>query len=145
MWLEHLAVQHPTPAETYPFPFVSDELDFRPLLEAVICDRLRGRRVHEIARTFHKTLAQAIREAATRLCVSSEVDTIVLSGGVFQNQLLMRDLKMLFRTTGLQLWTNHLVPPNDGGISLGQAAIAAYANEREMNELPRLEQVVTLM
>jgi hydrogenase maturation protein HypF len=54
------------------------------------------------------------------------LDTVVLSGGVFQNELLMEDLKSLLANEPLQMWTNHAVPPNDGGISLGQAALAAF-------------------
>ena len=51
---------------------------------------------------------------------------MVLSGGVFQNELLLQDLKSLLNNGSLQIWTNHAVPPNDGGISLGQAALAAF-------------------
>jgi hydrogenase maturation protein HypF len=51
---------------------------------------------------------------------------VVLSGGVFQNELLMEDLKSLLLDGSLQVWTNHAVPPNDGGVSLGQAALAAF-------------------
>ncbi len=54
------------------------------------------------------------------------MDTVVLSGGVFQNELLLHDLKSLFLEGSLQIFTNHAVPPNDGGISLGQAALAAF-------------------
>ncbi|HEV7553196.1 MAG TPA: hypothetical protein VGP65_16020, partial [Candidatus Angelobacter sp.] len=48
------------------------------------------------------------------------------SGGVFQNELLLHDVKAILDSAGLQIWTNHAVPPNDGGISLGQAALAAF-------------------
>ena len=51
----------------------------------------------------------------------------MLSGGVFQNELLLEDLKSLLEGDALAVWTNHAVPPNDGGISLGQAALAAFA------------------
>ena len=54
------------------------------------------------------------------------LDTVVFSGGVFQNELLLEDLKSLLDGGSLQIWTNHAVPPNDGGISLGQAALAAF-------------------
>jgi hydrogenase maturation protein HypF len=50
-----------------------------------------------------------------------------LSGGVFQNELLLEDIKTLFGSEPVSVWTNHAVPPNDGGISLGQAALAAFA------------------
>jgi hydrogenase maturation protein HypF len=58
------------------------------------------------------------------------VDTVVLSGGVFQNELLMEDLRLLLANEALQVRTNHAVPPNDGGISLGQAAMAAIFEAR---------------
>jgi hydrogenase maturation protein HypF len=54
------------------------------------------------------------------------LDTVVLSGGVFQNELLLDDLKSFLAGDRLEIWTNHAVPPNDGGISLGQAALTAF-------------------
>ena len=50
----------------------------------------------------------------------------MLSGGVFQNELLLEDLKSLLEGGSLRVWTNRAVPSNDGGISLGQAALAAF-------------------
>jgi hydrogenase maturation protein HypF len=58
----------------------------------------------------------------------------VLSGGVFQNELLLRDLKSLLESEHLQIWTNHAVPPNDGGISVGQAALAAFMQAERASE-----------
>jgi len=54
------------------------------------------------------------------------VGAVVLSGGVFQNALLLSDLSLLLGGTGIEVLTNRGVPPNDGGISLGQAALAAF-------------------
>jgi hydrogenase maturation protein HypF len=51
----------------------------------------------------------------------------VLAGGVFQNELLLHDLKSLLEPERLETWTNRVVPSNDGGLSLGQAALAAFA------------------
>jgi hydrogenase maturation protein HypF len=124
MWLEHLARNIPD-AEAYPFPFADGELDFRPLLRSVIRDRLRGRDVKEIARAFHKGVALGVCNAVIQLCRTHAVNAVVFSGGVFQNELLMEDLKSLLATKPIEICTNHAVPPNDGGISLGQAAIAA--------------------
>ena len=124
MWLEQIARSGPE-ADTYPFPFSGDELDFRPLLTAVAEDRNRGRSIHEIARAFQSSIAQGVCNAVQSISDSHELDTVVLSGGVFQNELLLEDLKSLIGRS-LQLWTNHEVPPNDGGISLGQAALAAF-------------------
>ena len=53
-------------------------------------------------------------------------DWINASGGVFQNELLLIDLKYLMEGLHIEVWMNRSVPPNDGGISLGQAAIAAF-------------------
>jgi hydrogenase maturation protein HypF len=125
IWLEQLA-RSARMTEPYPFPFVSAELDFRPLLLAVAQDRVRGRDVREIARSFHGGIAQGLCDAVNEVSRSHVVDTVVLSGGVFQNELLLQDLKSLLTNGPLQVWTNHQVPPNDGGISLGQAALAAF-------------------
>jgi hydrogenase maturation protein HypF len=125
MWLEQLARGAPVSAP-YPFPFAGEELDFRPLLRAMIDDRLRERNVREIARSFQLGIAAGLHGALTAISRAHGVDTVVLSGGVFQNELLLEDMKSLFESGSLNLWTNHAVPPNDGGISLGQAALAAF-------------------
>jgi hydrogenase maturation protein HypF len=125
MWLEQLARSVPA-TETYPFPFTGQELDFRPLLRSVVLDRFKNRHVGEIARAFQRGLAKGLRDALVATCKTQQIDVIVLSGGVFQNELLLTDLKELLASEKLKVWTNHVVPPNDGGISLGQAAIAAF-------------------
>jgi len=126
IWLEQLARgASTTEADPYPFPFIENELDFRPLLHAVARDRVRGCDVREIARSFQRGVAQGLRDALRVVSRVHKLDTVVLSGGVFQNELLLEDLKSLIAGS-LQVWTNHAVPPNDGGISLGQAALAAF-------------------
>jgi hydrogenase maturation protein HypF len=134
MWLERLA-SRACAIDAYPFPFVDNELDFRPLLESIIADRLQDRDKGEIASRFHRAIAQGLRDAVGTLSRQHNVDTVVLSGGVFQNELLRRDLKILLEQESLQMWTNHIVPPNDGGISLGQAALAALANRGQIGAL----------
>jgi hydrogenase maturation protein HypF len=125
IWLEQLARTAP-PEDAYPFPFTARELDFRPLLRALVDDRLRGRNAAEIARAFQRGVAQGLRDAATEICESCGVDTVVLSGGAFQNDLLLEDFRSLVADKALSIWTNRSVPSNDGGISLGQAALAAF-------------------
>jgi len=136
MWLERLAraAQSETRAaiRAYPFPLIGSELDFRPLLCAVIADRLSGRNPAEIARAFQFGIAEGLATAIVTLCRvhgrdGRDLDTIVLSGGVFQNELLLEDLKSLLDNQPVRVWTNRAVPPNDGGISLGQAALAAFS------------------
>ena len=125
IWLEQLAKGAST-TDSYQFPFTGRELDFRPLLESVICDRTRGRSTREIARAFQRGIAHGVYNSIRTVCEEHGVRTVVLSGGVFQNELLLEDLKPLLEQEHLQVWTNHAVPPNDGGISLGQAALAAF-------------------
>ena len=136
IWLEHLA-KRAAVADAYPFPFVNGELDFRPL-QAIVRDRMRGRDVTEIARAFQRGVARGLRHALTTLSGERDVDTVVLSGGVFQNELLLRDLKDLLEPQRLHIWVNSAVPSNDGGISLGQAALAAFAKAEPMQPETRL-------
>ena len=124
MWLEHVARQEPGAADGYPFPLVGDELDFRPLLDRLVEDRVRGKSPAAIARAFHRGLAQGVADAVNSL--GSGFDTVVLSGGVFQNEMLLADLRSQLTGAGREVWINSAVPPNDGGISLGQAALAAF-------------------
>jgi hydrogenase maturation protein HypF len=125
MWLEQTA-RAAAITEPYPFPCAGQELDFRPLLQALVRDRLRGRPLAEIARAFQRGLARGLRDAVVNICQARETNIVVFSGGVFQNELLLEDLKSLFDLEKHEVWTNHAVPPNDGGISLGQAALAAF-------------------
>jgi hydrogenase maturation protein HypF len=135
MWLERLASSAFT-GEAYPFPFDGAELDFRPLLENIIRDRMQNRDKSEIARAFQLGVAEGLRNALATLRETQGIDTVALSGGVFQNELLLRDLKQLLEDQHLEIWTNHAVPANDGGISLGQAALGAFA-------IPRLGTALT--
>ena len=124
MWLEHIAHAAP-PRDAYPFLLSGAELDFRPLLLAVAEDRRRGRDPGEIARAFQLGIAQGLCGALETLSRQTAIPTVVLSGGVFQNEMLLEDIQSLVAAGRLRIWTNHAVPPNDGGISLGQAAMAA--------------------
>jgi hydrogenase maturation protein HypF len=124
MWLEHLA-RTSKPQDDYPFPMTAGVLDFHPLLSAVALERQRGRDPGEIARAFHLGIARGVGDALEVLSGQTGIHTVVLSGGVFQNEMLLSDLQSILADLGLRVWTNHAVPPNDGGISLGQAAVAA--------------------
>ncbi len=125
IWLEQLARSAPR-SGAYPFPISGNTLDFRPVLAAVIRDRLNGRDEREIARAFHASVARTLWQAAEQLCEASSIDLVVLSGGVFQNELLLSEITSCASRSTLEIWTNRAVPPNDGGISLGQAASACY-------------------
>jgi hydrogenase maturation protein HypF len=125
LWLEQLA-RASAASDAYPFPMDGVTLDFRPLLSAVVQDRLRGREPAVIARAFQRGVAGGLCAAVKTLCESHGARTTVLSGGVFQNEMLLQDAKAMLEPEGIRIWTNAWVPPNDGGISLGQAALAAF-------------------
>ena len=124
MWVENIA-RSACEIDCYLFPFLDGELDFRPLLRAVAEERARGRTPEVIARAFQRGIARGLTHAIKEIASQENVDAVVLSGGVFQNELLLEDLKQELRDDRLRLWTNQAVPANDGGISLGQAALAA--------------------
>jgi hydrogenase maturation protein HypF len=125
MWLEQLA-RRSRGAAPYPFPFTDGELDFRPLLRELAGDRSRGSSPEDCARAFQAGVAYGLGAAAVALCQAHRLDTVALSGGVFQNDLLLEDVKASLSSEPIEIWTNRAVPPNDGGISLGQAALAAF-------------------
>jgi hydrogenase maturation protein HypF len=125
IWLEQLAR---TASNTgfYPLPFDQNVLDWRYALRAIINERIQGRPPAEIARSFQRSVAVGLTRAIHEVSIEHGVGTIVLSGGVFQNELLLEDMRSLTKGTPLVIWTNSAVPTNDGGVSLGQAAIGAW-------------------
>jgi hydrogenase maturation protein HypF len=128
MSLEQLARRAPR-GRSYSFPIDGPTLDFRCLLERLIADRLHGHDAAEIARGFQRAIATGVSQAILQFCEEYSTRTAVLSGGVFQNELLLEDIKETLAPSDVRLWVNSLVPPNDGGVSLGQAAIAAVEKQ----------------
>ncbi|HYZ78385.1 MAG TPA: hypothetical protein VE596_13525 [Gaiellaceae bacterium] len=92
------------------------------LVRAVHDDLAAGRPREEIAAAFH----EAVAAASAGLCAeAAEPRTIVLSGGTFQNLRLLSSTRTRLERLGFRVLTHRRVPPNDGGISYGQAAVAA--------------------
>jgi len=109
----------------YPWPFDGRSWDHAPLLSAILDDLEAGVSTGMVALRFHEALAAGVVRAACELAVRRPYERVVLSGGVFQNGLLLeRTLQGLDKVDILH-WRNERVPTNDGGISLGQAAMAA--------------------
>jgi hydrogenase maturation protein HypF len=127
MELEWLATGQP-PAGAYPFELTAGEpvqIDTRPLIRAVAADVGRGEVAARIARRFHTTLVELIATVCGQLRQATGLTTVVLSGGVFLNALLTAEVEARLGEEGFRVYRHHLVPPNDGGLSLGQLAIAA--------------------
>ncbi len=111
----------------YPSSFSDGEvcqIDTRPLIAAVAADADAGTAAAVIARRFHSTLAAIIVEVCERLRATSKLDAVLLSGGVFMNALLSSEAESRLIRGGFRVYRQRIVPPNDGGLSLGQAAIA---------------------
>jgi hydrogenase maturation protein HypF len=102
--------------QAYPLP----DGDWGPLISSVLTDQRAGVLVPVIAARFHNALVNWIVEVAT----GAGLKQIVLSGGVFQNRYLTESAAAVLESRGYQVHTHQRVPPNDGGIALGQAVMA---------------------
>lgn len=132
--LEWLAEKVP-PDRSYPWTFdrplqsLTSEtpliVDTRSLIRAVAEEAMQGVPAALMARRFHSTLNELIHEVCNRLVQTTGIGAVVLSGGGFQNALLTSETSARLRDLGLRVYRHRLVPPNDGGLSLGQLAIAA--------------------
>ncbi len=128
------------PSAAYPLPWIPETapeprepalgtgphfiLDTGPLIQAVVADLLAGRSRAGVAASFHAGLAAGLAEAAAHTAHAEGLDTVALSGGCFQNRVLTRDLTARLEARGLHVLVHRRVPAGDGGIALGQAAVA---------------------
>lgn len=122
IWLEHLAASAPL-REVYSFPWTGIELDYRPLMQEIIQAKINGVASSIIARGFHRSLAQGVVEAIHSFCETFAIEHVALSGGVFQNSLLISDIADLLEDSNIQILSDREIPVNDNCISLGQAAM----------------------
>lgn len=119
--LEHVAA--PT-GDTYPVEIrsnVAQVVDWRPMITAILADVAAGVSAEVVSGRFHATLAEAIVRVAERV----GHPTVALTGGCFQNRLLTESAANRLRGRGFVVLLHRRVPANDGGISLGQIAVAA--------------------
>jgi hydrogenase maturation protein HypF len=94
------------------------------LFSAILSDLERGKSPADISAIFHSTLAQMVTQMCQLIAKETHIATVALSGGVFQNRLLLRMAKARLEQAGFNVLTHSQAPCNDGGISLGQAVIA---------------------
>jgi hydrogenase maturation protein HypF len=99
-------------------------IDARPLIQAATEDTLRNVGAGVVARRFHVTLVEIIADVCGRIRKSTLIDAVVLSGGVFQNSLLTVETERRLTSDGFRVHRHRIVPPGDGGLSLGQLAVA---------------------
>ncbi|WP_445281477.1 carbamoyltransferase HypF [Streptomyces sp. DSM 118148] len=116
----------------YPFRFgAGHRMDPAPLLEALLADRRRGTPAPLLAARFHRGVARAVAEVCRRARRSAGLSTVALTGGVFANGLLEEECAALLATDGFTVLRHREVPPNDGGLALGQLMVAGTANHHE--------------
>ncbi|OWK45315.1 carbamoyltransferase HypF [Fimbriiglobus ruber] len=127
------------PDESYPFEVTAGaeawEIDCRPLVAAVERDAARGEFAARIARRFHTTLVEIIARTCDRLRVESGLSLVALSGGVFHNGLLLGETVARLQADGFRVCRHRRVPAGDGGLCLGQLAVAAAVATRTEQKL----------
>ena len=101
------------------------QIDFRPMIARIAREAAEGAPRPAISAKFHNTLADAIVETCRRIRSETRLARVCLSGGTFQNMRLLALAVAGLRGAGFEVYLHAKVPPNDGGIALGQAAIAA--------------------
>lgn len=125
--LEAAAEAGPSLCRAYDFELNGSnpvEVDFRPMIRSILSDGERGHPQPEMAARFHATLVAAIATVCRRMREELRLNRVCLSGGCFQNALLLSGCIEDLGRDGFEVFTHREVPANDGGISLGQAAIA---------------------
>ncbi len=127
MELETLAVRRTR--RIYPFEVdKSGEgtiLDLRPLIRAVAEEKIKGKDPTAIAAAFHQTIIVALAVVAVTIREKTGIGKAVLSGGCFQNRVLLEGTVRELEKAGFEVYTHRWLPPNDGCIALGQAVVAA--------------------
>jgi len=133
LWLEGLAVGDARELAHGLHTFDdSGALDLRPLIRAIVADTARVENAHVWAWRFHHTIATGLAELCERARTHERVDTVALSGGCFVNAVLTRTVTAALAQRGFHALRHRVVPPNDGGLSLGQiATIAASDSKRK--------------
>ena len=128
--LEKLAARYGLVATGYKFNIVKNKdtyiLDPRPIFKAIILDLKNKTQKEKIAYRFHLAIAEMIRKACLILRKETNINKVVLSGGVFQNNLLLRLCKDLLYKEGFNVFTHRELSCSDSSISLGQAIIANF-------------------
>ena len=117
--------------DSYPFSIAEQDgvkiVKLSELFQAVIHDVENRLSIGTISAKFHRAIAQIAAEMCQRIAAERGIRKVALSGGVFQNRLLLRLTTDLLEKEGFVVLTHSLVPTNDGGISLGQATIANFS------------------
>jgi hydrogenase maturation protein HypF len=128
--LEQAAMRSDTDGR-YTFSIEESFIDFRPMVREIINDRLAGTSAEDIAKKFHNTIIDIILSVSESIRNETGITKVALSGGVFQNAILLGGAFSKLKERDFIPLIHQLVPPNDGGISLGQVVASYKAGHRE--------------
>jgi hydrogenase maturation protein HypF len=101
-------------------------VEFWPMIKEIAADLRKKRPLPLVSRKFHNTLAEAIKETSSMIRKKTKLNNVVLSGGVFQNKILLREAKKRLEKAKFSVYTHVKTSCADRSLSLGQAVIAAY-------------------
>lgn len=110
-------------SDQYVFECREDILSFKNTLAALLNDLESGMAKNIIAAKFHNTMVHALADAALQVRRETGLNQVVLSGGVFQNRIILEGCRQTLQQAGFSVYSHHQVPSNDGCLALGQAAI----------------------
>jgi hydrogenase maturation protein HypF len=125
--LEALAAREAATGAAYPLPVRAGDplvIDWEPAWRAIVDDAVAATPAALVAARFHRAVAAMMVDVCSRIRDATGIGTVGLTGGVFQNALLVRLAVVALRDAGFEVILHDRVPPNDGGLALGQAVIA---------------------
>jgi len=129
IYLEMLAMKHAL-NDFIPSVITSENgllvFDSRSLIKELYRMKKSGREESLLAKIFHNSLIEGAAEIAADLCAQNGIEQVLLSGGVFQNRLMLSGLEKKLASMGLKIFINRKIPSNDAGISAGQAIYGVY-------------------
>ncbi len=113
--------QKNTESQSYPYRIENEDIDVSAMIQEILRS---GEKPEQIATRFHNTIADIVLKVCIKIREKYKIDKVILSGGVFQNKTLTKESVKLLKRLNFAVYTHSAVPPNDGGVSLGQAVIA---------------------
>lgn len=122
--IELEGIADPWTTDFYEFRMAGDQIFAEPVVRRCVEDLLDDVPISQISARFHLSVAHLIVQLTEQLREERRLNRVVLSGGVFQNMWLLKRVTQLLSESGFEVFNHCRVPANDGGISLGQAAVA---------------------